>query len=236
MSRSSALAPAFVLHRRRYRDSSLLLELFTPGEGRLAAIARGALGGKRNRGGTLQPFQPLCVGWSGRGEVRTLTAAEPRSEAFRLTGKCLYCGFYINELLIYLLRRHDSHELLFHYYEQALAGLAGGQELEALLRAFELRLLTEIGYRMELRYDAGTGEPVDPRSWYAYQDEAGPVRCAAGTPGRLRGSTLLKLAANQALDEQESREAKRLIRRVLGFHLDGRELKSRELFRNAGAD
>lgn len=90
---------AFVLHGRPYSETSLMLDLFTEGEGRMRVLAKGARGRRSNLKGCLQPFTPLLVRWSGRGEVKTLRSAEPVSLALPLSGSMLYSGLYVNELL-----------------------------------------------------------------------------------------------------------------------------------------
>lgn len=163
------LKRGFVLHRRDYRNTSLLLELFTAEEGRLACVAKGAKSAPRGRSALaaqLQPFQPLWLGWVGRGEVKTLTRAEAAGPSIALSAERLYCGFYLNELLLRLVDREDPHEALFVFYQQALADLAL-EPLDAVLRRFELRLLEELGYALDLRFDR-QGRPVELARCYRY--------------------------------------------------------------------
>ena len=141
----SGLLQAFVLHRRDYSDTSLLVELFATGLGRFPAIAKGARRRRNPASAWLQPFQPLWIGVVGRGEVRTLTRVEPAGRPLPLAGRGLPCGIYLNELLTRLLCRHDPQDPLFAFYHAALDGLSRG-DLESSLRQFELRLLEELGY------------------------------------------------------------------------------------------
>lgn len=123
MSNSVLLESAYILHARAYRDTSLLLELFTQEHGRVSAVARGAKGARSRFKGLLQPFVPLVVSWSGKGELMTLLAAEANGIAHSLTGDALVCGIYLNELLMRLLHRYDAHSILYQNYRQALCGL-----------------------------------------------------------------------------------------------------------------
>jgi DNA repair protein RecO (recombination protein O) len=237
---SGALVRAFVLHRRDFGDTSLLLELLALGLGRLPAIAKGARRGRSPSGAVLQPFQPLWVGLVGRGEVRTLTRAEAAGRPLALTGRALPCGFYLNELLMRLLGRHDPHDPLFAFYHAALAGLAGGGPIESALRQFELRLLEELGYAPDLHLDAGSGEPVEPGRRYRVDPGQGPQPVFEGVaegpdPG-VSGATLLALAEGGALDPAQAREARALLRGLLDPHLGPKPLKSRELFRRWQGD
>jgi DNA repair protein RecO (recombination protein O) len=223
-----------VLHRRDYRNTSLLLELFTLHDGRLPVIAKGAKAARGGRAALLQPFRPLLVGLAGRGEIRTLTQVEAEGQTFELPGRLLYCGFYLNELLTRLLGRQDPHPDLFAHYLQALGAVAAGHELDANLRYFEVQMLHALGYALSLRHDSVSGEPVRAEAVYEYILEQGPVRVAGpagGNPLKVHGRTLLGLHNREPMDQFTLAEAKGLMRRVLAFHLGDKPLKSRELFR-----
>lgn len=227
-----ALRPAFVLHRRAYRESSLLVELLTLDEGRIGVVARGA---RRRRGGTpLEPFVELLARWGGRGELGQLHAFENAAQPLPLTGKALYSGFYLNELLMRLLRRHDPHPEVYADYATTLAALAdtGSEHVEALLRLFECRLLEACGYGMELRVEVSSGTPLDPDLRYRYEPERGPVLVGEDARGGLlvHGRALLALASGVLDDARDLRELKPLLRGVLTPHLGPRPLASRALF------
>jgi len=227
------LQPGFVLHRRDYRNNSLLLELFTLQDGRLPAIARGAKSGRGQRGLLLRPFAPLQFGLSGRGEIGTLGQAEPEGRAFDLRGKALYCGFYLNELLMRLLPRNDPHAHLFAHYISSLTELTAGQAFDGVLRTFEVNLLREIGYELMLDRDT-CGAQVQPELRYDYLLEQGPQPVAGAGRGEhplVHGRTLLGLHHGARLDRAGMQEAKYLMRRILALYLGDRPLKSRELFR-----
>lgn len=119
------LEPAFLLHRRSYSNSSLLVECLTLHHGRFPAIAKGVIGGRGTGAALLQPFVPLKLNWSGRGEVKTITGFEQSGKNMELQGRTLYCGFYLNELLMRLLQRNDPYEELFGYYTEALTACGG---------------------------------------------------------------------------------------------------------------
>jgi DNA repair protein RecO (recombination protein O) len=220
----------YVLHRRRYRESSLIVEFLTPGCGRLAAVARGAMRRKSDLAAVLQPLVPLVIETRGRGELRTLVRAEATAPARLLGGHALYAVFYINELVMRLTVADDPHPELFEAYEAALAELGTG-ELEAPLRRFETALLDVIGLGLHLESEAGGSRPLTATADYLYVVDGGPEPYTTGRHGcRVRGSTLLALAAGGPFEGETAREAKRLMRYVINHHLDGRPLASRELF------
>lgn len=225
------LVPACIIHRRDYRNTSLLLELFTVQEGRLPAIAKGVKSGRTSRAALLQPFSPLLVSFRGRGEIKQLVQAEADGRAYALAGERLYCGFYLNELLMRMVGRGDPYPTLFVHYRDTLESLAGGESTDRCLRIFELSLLQELGYGLLLDRTADTGEPVLPERRYHYLIEQGPMDRASG-PAELQihGRTLLCLHNREILDSQAASEAKHLLRRILAFYLGDKPLKSRELF------
>jgi len=227
-----SLRDAFLLHRRNFRETSLLLDIFSRDHGILRLIAKGAMRGRGGRSGVLQPFAPLSLGWTLRGEPAVLTAAESRGKVFALSGKNLFCGFYLNELLLRLLPEHDPHPGIFAVYGQSLERLQSGERLDETLRCFELALLEEIGYGLVLDHDADSGDAIRPERHYVYHIEHGPVEASPGDAA-IRGSALLGLRDGCLSGLAEINEAKRLLRRVINHHLGGRPLKSRELFVSA---
>jgi DNA repair protein RecO (recombination protein O) len=226
------LLRALVLHRRDYSNTSLLVELFAEGLGRFPAIAKGARRGRTPTSALLQPFQPLWIGVAGRGEVLTLTRTEAAGRPFTLAGPALPCGFYLNEVLMRLVGRHDPQDPLFAFYHAALTQLADGEHLESTLRRFELRLLDSLGYAPSLDQTADDSGPVEPDRHYLVDVGRGTRPVPSGESGeRISGATLLALARGDQLRSDQLREARALLRRLLKPHLGPKPLKSRELFR-----
>lgn len=234
---------AFILHQRNFSETSLLLEVFSRRYGRVGLIAKGARRPTSRQRGVLKPFQELLIGWSGRGEIMVLTGVEVDGATFELVGNSLYCAFYLNELILRLLHRHDPHEDLYDRYQAAISGLAQTSRQEAVLRVFEKHLMRELGYGLLLEREYGDRDPIDPGAIYDYVLEHGPMRVRHPELGvraqgvRLRGSSLLALAAEQLDDSTALREAKALMRAALAPHLGDKPLQSRRLFhgQTAGA-
>ncbi len=225
---AAKLEPAYVLHSRRYGDSSLLIELLCRERGRVACIAKGALRSQRSQP-QLQPFQPLLIDLRGRGEVSTLSHVEPSGVPMALTGRRLYCAIYLNELLLRLTARDDPSPPLFDDYARAVAALGAQSPEEPVLRCFEVRLLAHLGLALSLERDAA-GEPLVDAGHYVYAIDEGPRRVSGDAQDAVRGATLRALR-HGSFDERTLAEARHLMRRVLHHHLEGRPLRSRELFR-----
>ena len=189
----------FVLHTYPYKETSLIAELFTRRLGRVAVLARGARRPRSSMRGMLLSFHPLRLSWSGSAELGNLTGVEWGGALQPLAGQGLMCGFYVNELLMRLLPRDDPHEALFDAYGRALAQLAQTEGHAAVLRAFEKRLLAELGYAPLLDRDAAS-RPIDPEALYTYEPERGPLPAHGRQSGALtlRGRTLLDVAAEPA--------------------------------------
>ncbi len=219
--------PAYVLHARAYRETSLLLECLTREHGRLGVVARGVRGERsRLRRAQLEPFQPLALGLLLRGEMATLTAVETVGAPQRLTGDVALSGLYLNELVVRLTGRQDPLPLLYDAYAATLARLAAGESLGWSLRRFERDLLEITGYGLQLLQEADTGAAIEPAAWYRYQVEQGAVHCAAGSEHALRGSDLLALAQDRTPDHRGLRALRDLMREVIRFHLGGGELRA----------
>jgi DNA repair protein RecO (recombination protein O) len=228
------LQPAYVLHHRPYRDTSRILELFTRDFGRVSVFARGARGG-RNKSGSLmpvlQPFNRVLVSWSGRGEAGQLTAAEFDGAFAIMPPDQLVNGYYLNELLLKLFARHDSHADVFALYAATIDALKHSTEPLRALRIFEKRLLDALGYGLVLDVEAATQEAIEPTRVYHYRLEQGAVRALDVAEGSLvfQGSSLLSLAREELTAPAALADARRLLRAALERCLDGRELKSRQV-------
>ncbi|HET7308147.1 MAG TPA: DNA repair protein RecO [Gammaproteobacteria bacterium] len=224
------LQPAYILHQRPWRDSSGLIEAFSRPFGRIGLIARGARRSNSKLKAALQPFQPVLLSWTGRGDLATLTGAEATATPVRLTGSRLLCGFYVNELLIRLLHRHDPHPELFDDYARCLNSLGGGADEQAVLRLFEKRLLIGCGYGLNLAIDIDSGEPVHAERQYQYVLEQGPRESVDESEGLIvPGTSLLALEEDRLDDEQSLRDAKRLLRAAVDLYLGGKPLKTRQV-------
>ena len=151
--------PGFVLHSYPYRETSLIVEVFSRDHGRVGLVAKGARRPMSQLRGVLMAFQPLLIDWSGGGEMKTLVRAEWMGGQPLLGGQALLCAYYANELLMRLMPREDAHPRLHQAYGEALRALAASEPQEVVLRRFELALLQELGYGMPLDVDAN-GEPV----------------------------------------------------------------------------
>jgi DNA repair protein RecO (recombination protein O) len=231
------LGPAFLLHRKPWRDTSLLIEAFTPQHGRVGLVARGVRGKRSAKQAILQPFQPLLLNWSGRGELFTLNTVEASAAPLMLQGLALVSGFYVNELLLRLLQRHDPHEELFQHYQEVLWQLHRGEQIEWSLRLFERALLDELGYGLLLDCRADSGESLDEQSVYHYLPEQGPMPEGSGGGLILHGMSLLALASGVCPSGEEGervrREVKQLMRSTLARYLGSKPLASRALFQAA---
>lgn len=222
---------AFILHHRPFRDSSQILDLISRDHGKLAVVARGSRGARSRLKGVLRPFMPLSMSWVIKSDLGTLTGAEVRGAPLRLTGEALLAGYYVNELVLHFLHRHDPQPAVFDAYADTIHELAtSGVAIAAILRQFEMALLRHSGYALNLDHEAGTSRDLGPRQNYDYRVEQGavPVSRDAG-PMVFTGETLAAIAAQRFDDRAILSAASRLLREVIAYHLDGKELKSRKV-------
>ena len=223
----------YVLHTFPFKETSLVVELFAHGFGRVAATAKGARRPRSAMRGMLQAFQPLVATWSGKLELKTLHSLDWGGGLLLLKGEALMCGFYLNELLLRLLPREDPHEALFEYYSATLKILGSGEDLASTLRRFELKLLQELGYAIPLGVDAENIAIVATQS-YRYEAEHGAIRLNAALKHtqngvQLSGETLLAMANDDYSQTQTQQQSKLLMRYLLAHYLGDKPLHTRQL-------
>jgi DNA repair protein RecO (recombination protein O) len=219
--------PAFVLHTRPWRETSLIVDVLSRHHGRIGVVARGARRQSSSLKTRLIPFQPLTLSWFGKNQLHTLHAAEWQGGGLMLRGHALMCGFYLNELLLRLLPEGDAHEGLFDLYASALAGLNNQADVEPVLRRFELDLLTELGYAQPLGH-LDNNDALDPNRRYSFELGHGVTCLRQGETG-YRGKTLLDLAAGDVSDPITLAEGKILMRTLLAHYLGDKPVATRQL-------
>lgn len=225
-----ASQPGFVLHSYPYKETSLIVDVFSRDYGRVALIAKGAKRPHSKLRGVLQTFQPLSVSWSGKTEVRTLTAAEWVGGLLPLEKSALLCGFYLNELLVKLLARDDPHPALFDHYIATLNYLAHDEPAPIVLRKFERALLKETGVGGNFTLCTTTGRPVEQAEIYVVDPEQGPrLPHPADTSPRVSGKTLLDMEREDYSDSTTQTQSKFLMRFLLAHHLGGAPLNTRQI-------
>lgn len=223
--------PAVLLHLRAWRETSAIAEFLTVSHGRIALMIRGIRGRKAWKP-LLQPFHELQINWRGSGELPQLTQLDSGSQSWPLTGRRLYCGLYMNELLVRLLPSGEALPEVLFAYQRALQGLIDSDHEGQLLRCFEKQLLIELGYGLLLTHEARNGKAIDADAWYHYDLQAGPERVADSQSSRpmvFAGSSLLALAAEQFDQSGQLSDARRLHRAVLQQYLGNRPLRSLDL-------
>jgi len=225
----ASLIPAYVIHRRPFSETSLILEAFTRDHGRIGLLAKGARRPKSRWSGTLEPFQLLRLSWSGRGELPSLTDVDLSPSRIRLEGRKIVAGLYLNELIMRLTARHDPHAELFEHYGLAVGELWAAEREETALRVFEKRLLDAIGYGVLTQHEADSGDVIVADKQYHYGLEFGPSR-QSGKGCVVSGHVLLALEAEALSSPEELRQAKRLMRFLLAPHLGEKPLYTRALY------
>ena len=225
----------YVLHTVPYRETSLLVDLFTKQYGRIRCVAKGfRKPSKKGLTRALFPYTEYRFNWQGRGDLKTLTQAETVQAPIFLRDECLFTGLYINELFYRLLHEHDPHEFLFEKYQQFLIQLESGIPDELKLRLLEVCVLQELGYGLAIESTADKGLPLNKDRFYSYIPDQGLIEAKSQEhvgPHTYLGSDLICLSEGEFEKTSAIKTAKRLLRAVIDFYLDGRKLNSRDLYR-----
>lgn len=230
--------PAFLLHARPFRETSLIIEVFSRQYGRVGLLARGVRNPKSRKRALVMPFQSLLLGWSGKGELPLLTSIEATGRARELAAEQRYAAFYLNELLLKLLYRYDAHESLFDYYNKILDEIYQGVPIQHTLRRFEKELLSQSGYGLILHHEAGSSRPVVAEGRYQYIPERGPRPVSQTAQENhpeeqgiyIKGKSLLDYYHDVFYDKESLKECRRLVRHLLDRQLGGKPLHSRRVF------
>ncbi|MDA9090535.1 DNA repair protein RecO [Porticoccaceae bacterium] len=225
----------FLLHATPYRETSLLVDLFSQNHGRIRCVAKGfRKPNKRGISRAIFPYTEHQFSWQGRGELKTLTSADAIQAHNFLQQECLFTGLYVNELLYRLLHEHDPHEHLYEKYAEFMVQLAGTGPDELMLRQLEMTLLDELGYGLVLDCEAKNGSALLPDKLYQYVPEQGLIEAVnqrKEQPGSYRGADIMALTQGDFSQRSVMKTAKQLLRNVINFYLGGRQLHSRELYR-----
>jgi DNA repair protein RecO (recombination protein O) len=224
------LQPAYILHQRKYRETSLILDVLTEDFGIIPLLAKGVRKAKSKTMAILQPFLPLAVSYLGKSDLKTLTHAEIIAPAPVLNGSALFCGLYLNELVKHFLHPYDPYSAVFNHYRQCLQQLSNiNENREVTLRLFELSLLETIGYGLPLDFDCNNDSSIDSHKRYQFLVTRGAFEAQ---DGQFSGATLIALR-NKKLDNRlVLAEAKILMRKVIDHHLGDKTLHSRVLFKS----
>lgn len=220
------LQAAFLLHYQDYQESSLIIDVFTQLEGRVSLIAKGVKRQKSPYLGLLRPFVPLNITYTGNGSLKVLTHAETGNAEIILPGINTYCGFYLNELLRYFIPASEPYPDIFLFYLNCLQQLKTDGNREVALRIFEIQLILALGYGLGLENDFVSNKPIEKGLTYQLNLEKG---FTLDKEGEIHGSTLIAMQQSNYTTQRQLNEAKRLMRHIIDFHLQGKALKSRAL-------
>ena len=222
----------YVIHTYPFKETSLIAELFSKNHGRIPVVAKGARRPRSSLRGMLQSFQSFQATWSGQGEIKTLHNIEWCDKFLKIDGNALLCGFYINELIIRLLPREDTHQKLFEFYDYTMKILEKNIDLDITLRRFELNLLQELGYEVPLKEDEN-GESIVADKFYIYEAEYGPSEISKTNSGvKILGQTLLDMAQDVYKEDNTQLQSKQLMRYLINYYLGDKPLNSKKLFTN----
>ncbi len=223
---SSGLHACFLLHHKPYQESSVLIDVLTQNSGKISLIAKGVRQQKAKYLGLLRPFLPLNISYTGTGGLKLLNHVEAGNSEIILPGINTYCGFYLNELILYFLPADEPYPDIFLAYFTCLQQLKTNESIEAALRIFELQLMQALGYELQLQYDCINHEPINPALNYRFDFEQG---ASVDRQGKINGATLLAMHQGNFTNQRQLNEAKFLMRQVIDFYLQGKTLQSRSL-------
>ncbi len=217
--------PAFILHRRDWQNTSLMLDMLTRDYGRVKLLAKG---GKNSRSpGLFQPFSQVSVSWMGRQELKTLTGIDGILSEF---DEVLFLPLlYVNELLVTFIPIFDASTEVFSLYDELLSKIEV-VNCEIFLRQFERSVMQVLGYLPDTFTDADSAKPIDPECSYQFQVDRGFICCESGSKNAIEGRYIMLWNQNDYREPPVAHLAKAIMRVIIDFNLQGKRLKSRDIY------
>ena len=222
----------YVLHTYPFKETSLIVEIFSKEFGRVSLVAKGARRPKSALRGMLQSFQALEASWSGIGELKTLYGIDWCDQYLPMEGNSLICGFYLNELLLRLLPKEDNYESLFDFYHTTMENLSQGVNIGVALRRFELKLLLELGYEVVLKVDANANEIKADKTYYYEAEQGALEKFRTEKSIKVVGQTLIDMGNDNFDSATTELQSKNLMRFLINYYLGDKPLNSKQLFLN----
>ena len=227
--------PAYLMHQRPFSESSQIINLFSRHFGRVDLIAKGSKRPKSKFKSFLQPFMPILVSWSGRSQLKTLRNIDINiKQKTTLPNKQLMSAFYLNELILSLLTTADPYPELFDCYALTIDKLSDVDSSEAVLRTFEINLLSQIGYAINFQTEAMSSNDIEAEQVYRFVVEEGFIRSNTKTPhySLIKGSIIKAIKRGDYSTSQILKAAKKITRESIKYHLSGKELNTKKVFRS----
>lgn len=224
-----------VLHRRPYRETSLIVDFFTRELGRVSAVCRGVRGAKSSKSNEkksiLQPFQPLRLSIKGRSELKTLTQIESNGRGFEFKGSVMFSALYLNEILNRVIPKEVAYTEIYDLYLASLLRLSEHETIETVLREFEINLLLNLGYGFDWQQDWQNQTSIAAGTYYCFVSERGFQQLHGfENQGNCFDGKDLNDIANFVWTSTSLKAAKRITRMALRPVIGDKPLKSRELF------
>jgi len=229
-----SLEPAFVLHTRAFKETSLLIDLFTKNLGRINVVAKGARKPKSSLRSVLTPASLFAISFSGKSELKNLNACELLNHYSLSIPVSFNSIVYVNELLIKATEKEDPHEEIFKQYQLLFEGLSDTTdkaEIEVILRSFELVLLQELGYGIDLSFESINGNKIKPKDKYMFDPSLGFTKLqteSIKSKGVFLGKDILNFSSGDLTEEDSRLASKKIMRLALDYHLGNKSLNIRK--------
>ena len=228
------LEPAFVLHTRAFKETSLLVDLFTKNLGRITLVAKGARKSKSSLRSVLTPASLFAISFGGKSELKNLNACEILNHYSLSMPVSFNSIVYVNELLIKATEKEDPHEIIFNEYQllcEALSSLTNKVQAEVLLRSFELILLQELGYGIDLSFEPINGNKIITSEKYIFDPSLGFTKLKSdsiNSKSVFSGKDIINFSNGDLSDQGSRLASKQIMRLALDHHLGNKSLNIRK--------
>ena len=224
---------AYIIYTAHYQESSALVKLLTRENGIISAVVRGVHHSNKKSNGlraAVQLGNLVECQWSGKTSLKTIYQMDLVQSAVFDTTEKFICLSYIHELLLFFLHEEFHVDNIFDEYAGFIEKILGNN-VEVALRTFEFNLLENIGYGIDFSREADEEKPVELEKKYLVIPGVG-VRLSNGFDGQCYpGSDLLSIHQKNYGNPLLLSSAKKISRSLLAYHMEGKPIKARQLYR-----
>lgn len=216
-------ALGYIIHTRPFKNTSLIIELFSLEFGKIQLIGKGIKKNK-NYKSQIQYFNRVKVQFFGKSNLKTLSSINviPTRELSSLVSKM--AAMYLNELIHLSVNEGEKALSLFEAYEASLDSF-GKMKLSILLRRFELRLLKYNGFELSVsQYD------ID--SWLAIDENQGLTITTKNSEKLCKVSDFNEFINGHDLTKIQLTNVNKLMASAINLNVSYKNIHSRNMLKS----
>ena len=217
-------ATGFIIHQRKFKNSSQIIEFFSKEFGKFQFIAKG-IDKNKQLFSQIQLFSLSKIEFYGNSNLKSLATINILENLSFKDLLLKTSALYLNELIHLSVLENENVELLFNAYQQAIKSL-GDQKLAIVLRKFEWQLLKNNGFEITI------DENSKPEEWLAINDNYDLSVQSCSKNAQCQVADLQKFIEGNILNKESLKRLNRFIEKAVSISLSHRKIYSKELIKS----